>query len=179
MGSSGPRVWVAAVVAVIVVVAILAGAWSLAFFESKSSSTTPKPPPVVVVLVANGTRLTVEAPGYLTVGPFNLRNNSEWTPAGAWWETNGTDFCLMSQSFFDAWNKTSQPRNCDGFGMYGDPHIGGWQSIPTNWGVQPGIYEVVWYNLGGKVPIALNITAEIDVTAIGQPCDQSPPPVGC
>ena len=179
MGSSGPRLWIGVVVAVIVVVAIIAGAYPLGFSGSKAAPTTPRPPPLVVVLVPNGTRLTVEAAGYLEVGPFNLRNNSEWTPAGAWWETNGTDFCLMSQSFFDQWNKTAQPRNCDGFGIYGDPTIGGWQSIPFNWGVQAGIFDLVWYILGGKVPIALNVTAEINVTTIGQLCDISPSPVGC
>jgi hypothetical protein len=85
----------------------------------------------------------------------------------------------MSQKFFDQWNKTAQPRDCDGFGVYGDPSIGGWESIPFNWGVSAGIFYVVWYNLGGKVAIGLNITAEINVTAVGQPCDQSPAPVGC
>lgn len=181
MGSPGPRLWVGVVLAVIVVLALVAGAWSLGLFTPKSSPTTPKTPPLVTILVPNGTRLTVEAPGYLLLGPFDLRNNSEWTPAGAFWETNGTDFCLISQGHYDEWNKTSSPtyKNCDGFGMYGDPSIGGWQSIPFNWGILPGVYDLLWYNLGGTVSISLNVTAEINVTAIGQSCDQSPEPVGC
>jgi len=181
MESSGSRLWVWAVIAVIVVGAIVAGAWSLGDFATKSSPTTAKTPQFVLVLVANGTRLTVRAPGYLLLGPFNLQNYSEWTPTGTFWETNGTDFCLISQGHYDQWNKTSPPtyKNCDGFGMYGDPSIGGWQSIPSDWAIVPGVYDLVWYNLGGVVPVSLNITAAINVTATGQPCDQSPPPVGC
>ncbi len=184
MGSPAPRRWVAAVVAFVVVVSFIGAAWTLGFFETTPPARVvgpPGPPPVVAVLVANNSRLTVPAPGLLTLGPFDLLNNSEWTPTGAWWGSNGTDFCLISQGHYNQWNKTSPPtyKNCDGFGMFGDPPIGGWQSIPGNWGILPNVYDLVWYNLGGEVPIALNITAEINVTAIGQPCDQSPPPVGC
>lgn len=158
--------WVGAGVAlVLVTVVAFALLWSA---PAVHSSRSVSPPPVNVTLVPNGTRLNLSAGGFGAVGPVVVPSNfSGWTITSAvWWQSNGTTDCLMTVGFFDHWNKSQAPSNCDGVTYYGSPNSSGSCGYP-DFDIRPGLYYAVWYNLSPNEVTRVFLEQALVVTAVG------------
>jgi hypothetical protein len=166
-----------AAIAVVIVVS-LAALWS-GGQPSGSNQNAKNPPPYEFVMVGNGTKFALPASGFYTSGPFNLTNNSEWAPSGAWWSSNGTTDCFVTTNYYTHWNHLTVPTKCDGWGYYGSPGIGGFFSMPTGWALQAGTFFLVWFNLSDTTSTLVNVTAVIMAAMIGGSCSQTYPPPGC
>ena len=81
-----------------------------------------------------------------------------------WWQSNGTTDCLMTVSFYEHWDNSSAPSDCDGATYLGSPGTTGYYSWGSL-GLVPGMYYMVWYNLSPSTATLVTVTEAIIATS--------------